>query len=141
MYIGWSQKDFDVQIKLEIEDAATLPLNAEKLDLKPGESYCYSVVLACKEKGKYIITLSFEEVEKGGLESFVDVETSYGGTVYTAKLEELLESDKSITFECEANAFRVPRIKIRYTMPADVGNEAQGKESLFNVSLTATRKL
>ena len=126
---------------VEIDGETSVLLSADKPNLKPGESYYYTVILACKTEGRYEITLQFEEIKKGGLENYVNVETSCNGTVHHNALNALLESEDGITFICELKKSPATEIKILYSMPVEVGNEAQGTELDFNVSLTAVRKI
>lgn len=135
---SWRKNSTEITVEIYGETSELLSVN--KPDLKPGESYYYTVILACKAEGRYLITLQFEEIKKGGLENYVNVETSCNGTVYQSGLNELLESEDGITFICELKRSPATNIKILYSMPLEVGNEAQGTELDFNVSLTAVRK-
>ena len=121
-----------------VEDGVTETiLPVRDLMLNPTESREYSVNLFCKASGGYHVYLDFEETEDGGMKPFVDVTVKVDGELlYEGKLDALLAPDaKTVDCEVELYAEEARVFTVTYTMPRDVGNEAQGTYSDFDLSL------
>lgn len=137
IFLADAKEKFPEEITV-VEDGVTesiLPIR--DLMLNPTESREYSVNLFCRASGGYYIYLDFEETEDGGMKPFVDVTVKVDGEVlYEGKLDALLAPDAAAV-ECEAELYAdEPRVfTVTYTMPRDVGNEAQGTYSDFDLNL------
>lgn len=111
------------------------------LKLSPTETKEYSVNLVCEASGDYYISIDYTEKQDGGMKSFVNVTVSLGEEVmYEGSLIELLDADKVIDFEGTLEADDPLPVTIRYEMPYDVGNEAQGTTADFKVKFSIKKK-
>ena len=140
VFLEKAHDDFPKDITV-VEDGVTeslLPIR--DLKLNPTESKEYSVNLYCAASGSYYIYLDYEETEDGGMKHFVDVTVKANDTVvYEGKLDKLIDDpNEIIQFEGELNAKSKDPfvISITYLMPREIGNEAQGTYSDFDIHLT-----
>lgn len=138
-YVRTAQNDFSKEITVEINGTTTSLLKIGELNLKPGEDCEYNVNLKSKATGDYKISLDFTEITYSELKNFINVEIIVrDDEIYTKTLSELLDGEENTEFICSLKGDVATRIHIRYYMPQEVGNEAQGKVADFNVVLTAT---
>ena len=140
VFLEKAHDDFPNDITV-VEDGVTESiLPVRDLMLNPTESKEYSVNLYCAASGSYYVYLDYEETEDGGMKHFVDVTVKANDTVvYEGKLDKLIDDpDEIIQFEGELNAKSKDPfvISITYLMPREIGNEAQGTYSDFDIHLT-----
>lgn len=106
--------------------------------LKPGDRRDYTLNLKCNVDGTYAIDLAFSEEKDGGLRNFITVTLTYEGSRAEYTLDELFNG-QIVDFNCDI-ASAPAEIHLIFTMPSEVGNEAQGADTDFIVILTAERK-
>jgi hypothetical protein len=136
IFIQWAHESFADGITVSENGVTESVLKVRDLRLNPTESKEYSVKLICEATGSYLITLDYNETSDGGMKRFVNVKVKCGGeVVYEGPLAPLLDSDYAIEFEGELDSEEPLPICITYDMPRDVGNEAQGTFSDFDVTL------
>lgn len=110
---------------------AKLDFNAR--GLHPSESREYTLVLHAGVNGKYKLSLLFNDIE-GELAKYIVVEfVTDDGEEHTMPLTDT----ESFEFECEIT--KTYSIIVRYILPDQVGNEAQGAFADFELLLTAER--
>ena len=124
-----------------VEDGVTESiLPVRDLMLNPTESKEYSVNLYCAASGSYNVYLDYEETEDGGMKHFVDVTIRANDTVvYEGKLDKLIDDpDEIVQFAAQLKAKDKDPfvISITYLMPREIGNEAQGTYSDFDIHIT-----
>ena len=84
----------------------------------------------------YKLKFEFEEIEDGELKKYVYVKLQYGDKSEERKLSDLLNGE-TISFDCKVDTKKVTVIKVTYSMPSKIGNEAQKATSDFVIKLTA----
>lgn len=119
---------------LKIDSASTKTLTAEIKDIYPGESGEYEINLTGDGASAYIVKLDFKKRGDGTLGKYLTVTISTGSVTVEKSLEELFEGAE---VELGANA---EKITIKYSMPLDVGNEAQGAKTSFYLDVIASTK-
>ena len=135
VFLGIAKRDFPKYITVSANGVTESILPIRDLQLNPAESKEYTVNLVCAASGSYYIYLAFEEEEDGGMKNFVDVTVFAGETqVYSGALAELIEG-KLIEFEGVLQEKDPLPVTLRYEMPYETGNEAQGTYADFNVRL------
>lgn len=138
-YIRTVQNDFPKEITVEVNGTTTSLLKIGEFNLKPGEDREYVVNLKSKVSGDYKINLDFTEITYSELKRFINVGIIVrDDESYYRTLSELLDSEEKIEFMSSLKWDVATRILIRFHMPIEVGNEAQGTVADFNVVLTAT---
>ncbi|MBO6263022.1 MAG: hypothetical protein J6N93_01950 [Clostridia bacterium] len=137
-FIRQVQSDFSEEITVEIHGTTTSVLTVDDLNLKPGEYREYAVNLKSDVDIEYTIDLDFVETDDGGLKNFINTEIKCLDETHTKALCDLLNGEDKITFKCPLQKDVVTQIVIRYYMPIETGNEAQGTAADFNVVLTAS---
>ncbi len=140
LYVATAHKDYRKEIILVVDDTPTAVLDMSWLDINPGETFEYTVKLKCKAFGNYSLNFSFGENSRGGLEDFIDVEIKHEDISYKNSLKTLLDSDVIYTFDCYLNKNTATEISITYSMPENVGNDAQNSFSDFSVLLTTSKE-
>lgn len=135
-FLGKAKDDFQNDITIDSDGVTESVLSVQDLKLNPTESKEYSVNLVCAASGTYDVTLDYEEKKDGGLKPFVEVSVKANDeTVYEGTLLALLGGDERIEFEGELFQEEPLVVTVRYEMPQDVGNEAQGTYSDFDIHL------
>ena len=136
-FVRQVQRDFKEEMTVEIHGNTTSVLAVDNLNLKPGEYREYAVNLKSDADVEYTIDLDFVETDDGGLKNFINTEIRCLDETHTKPLYDLLNGEEKITFNCQLQKNVVTQIFIRYYMPIETGNEAQGTAANFNVVLTA----
>ncbi len=141
VFLGKAQEDFPEEITVS-EDGVTEKIAAIRdLKLIPTESKEYSVDFICAASGKYEFSIEYEEIKDGGMKCFVAVEIELDGdTVYEGTLAALLDTDTVVEFDGELHTSEPMTVLFTYEMPYDVGNEAQGTSSDFNIIFSVKKK-
>lgn len=133
-YVQMAHEDFEENITLSKEGATHQTLSVQNLTLYPATSRTYTVHLRCKASGTYRILLDYEEKNDGGLKPFVDVTVRVGGRdAWRGTLAELLDGEVIPTLTGELQAKESFDVQVVYTMPEQVGNEAQDTFSDFDI--------
>ena len=111
------------------------------LKLNPTESKEYRVNLLCKASGDYYIYIDYTETHDGGMKKFVNATVSLGDTVlYSGSLADLLDTDAVIEFVGTLEEEDPLPIVFHYEMPREIGNEAQGTSSDFDIEFKIVKK-
>ena len=127
-------------INVEVHEGITKEVVFKKLDLAPGQSCDYTILLDREEAISYDITFEFDETEKLDLKKFVRVKMETNGeTFYDELLADAFE-DEVLYLHIDHTKPQSDEIKITYYLPEDVGNEAQKAESIFKLLVTAVSK-
>lgn len=108
--------------------------------LKPADSREYTLQLNGDMAGTYSVKLEFSEEKDNGLGEFINVTCFYeDNSKDEFTLNELFDG-KTIEFDCEIENNSTAIVRMVFTMPREVGNEAQGTDTDFSLTLTAKRK-
>ena len=134
-FIEKSHDDFADKIKVSENGVTEKVFTVRDLMLNPSESKEYTVELVCDASGSYDISLDFEEKHNGGMKKFVSVTVTCGDdVVYEGNLTKLLDKNSpDIEFDGELYAEDPLPITIRYEIPRNIGNEAQGTSADFDI--------
>ena len=116
---------------IEIDGATTKTLKAEIDGLYPGKTEEYVISFIGDDIKDYLITLDFNGDNDGTLKNFIEVEIKTNESSINKTLNELLEGDRI------SLGTGVTEIIISYTMPIEVGNDAQGVSVVFYIELEA----
>ena len=135
IFIQWAHEVFRDGITVSENGVTESVIKVRDLKLNPTESKEYSVNLVCEATGSYFITIDYTETEDGGMKDFVNVKVRCNDeVVYEGSLAALINTDEVIEFEGELDAEDPLPVYITYEMPKDVGNEAQGTFSDFDIT-------
>ena len=140
VFIEYAHEVFEENITVSA-DGVTRSVKAVKdLKLNPTESKEYNVNLVCEASGDYHISLDFKEKRDGGMKKFVNVTVSLGDDVmYEGDLATLLDTEKVIEFDGTLEADDPLPVTVRYEMPREIGNEAQGTSADFKVNFVIVK--
>ncbi len=128
-------KDYSTGATLEVNGTEVFERKVDLPSLRPGEDFEYKVKFKSRAADDYDIGIEFKEVGESTLKDFVNVEICYGEEVYVHTLCEMLDENKKVNFVC-ALGEEPAQITIRFSMPEEVGNEAQGTVADFDVLLS-----
>lgn len=142
VYIFQAREDFDNDITVSENGVTEAIFEERSLKLVPTEKKELEVNLFCKASGEYHVTLDFIESANGEMKHFVNVTVLCGGvSVYEGKLATLLDDPtEKVIFDSELYSKDPTPIIIRYEMPYETGNEAQGTTADFNVHFKINKK-
>ena len=125
-------------IDIDIEDGECEKIEFNRFHILPGESCSYVLRLNMKAAGDYALNLDFERVSSHNLEKYLNVKILVGGrTLCDIPLFELF-SEESRGIKYLMSSGLPESIKIIYYIPEEVGNEAQGAYTTFNLNITAS---
>lgn len=119
-------------IEITLDGNTTENLKVDFTDICPGTEKQYVIRLKAENAKDYSIVLKF--VGDGKIKDYIDVEITTDGENLaegSKKLAELLGGDISL-------GKGATEITIKYSMPLQTGNEAQGAEASFDIELIAT---
>lgn len=135
VFLKKAHDDFPKDVTVSENGVTESLLKVRDLMLNPTESKEYSVNLYCAASGSYYVYLDYEERENGGLKPHVDVTVKANDMiVYNGKLQNLIDDpSETIEFEGQLRAKEPLVLTFTYLMPRDVGNEAQGTYSDFDI--------
>lgn len=117
----------------------TKTLKAEIGGFYPGKSVDYTIEISDKGAADFNVSLVFRKNDKvkpeeNTLGKYVNVRIAAGEETFEGNLEELFGEE---TIKLGRNS---QKITITYTMPLEIGNEAQGAEARFFIDITASEK-
>lgn len=117
----------------------TKTLKAEIAGFYPGKSADYTIEISDKNAADYNVSLVFRknedvEPEKNTLGNYLTVRIVAGDVTFEKNLNELFGGE---TINLGRNS---QKITITYTMPLEIGNEAQGAEARFFIDLTVSEE-
>lgn len=136
IYVGTAKSDFSENIKVSQDGVTEDILTVRDLRLNPTESKEYSVNLVCAASGTFAFDLNFEEKTDGGLKPFINVTiTADGNVVYQGTLKDLIDNGLTTSFIGELHAKEPLVLTFHYEMPREIGNEAQGTYSDFDIRI------
>lgn len=132
-----TSENFTVVLKKDTLTAA--PFSVVLTGMRPGEQEEYTVLLKAEREAERKIYMEFTETENKGLPQFVEIEIfANGESVAKMPLEDIFEADP-VCFTCHASMKEPVQIKIVYLMSLDVGNEAMGTSSKFEIKISSDR--
>ena len=133
-----SESNYGNIINLDIEDGECEKVEFKEFYILPGESCSYVLRLNMKTYGNYSLNLDFERVSSQNLEKYVNVKILVGGrTLCDTPLSELL-SDENQGINYLMSSWLPENVEIIYYIPEEVGNEAQGAYTTFDLNITAS---
>lgn len=110
-------------------------INVDELDIKPGNEEVINIDLSCNIRGTYKVLLNFIETSDGTLKDYLVVTIKEGSnTILKEPLKDVLgRSDIYIKDNfCKGESIN---FVIIYTLPEDIGNEAQGISTTFDIEI------
>ena len=135
-FVDASHDTFQDSVTVNASGITEQTMTVRELALNPTESREYEVKLKCDVTGLFRISLDHDEKKNGGMKAFVLVTVRCNGVeTYSGTLAQLLDTGTIIDFESELHAKEPLLLIIYYEMPYDVGNEAQGTYSDFDIHL------
>lgn len=125
---GCGIKDKTV-IKVNGETSKTL--KAELSGFYPGNTQECTIMLSGTYAENYYITLNFRDDKESNLENYLTVVIKTAERTVAKSLKDLLSGEELILGK------NASEINIIYSMPENIGNEAQGTGAVFYIDLTA----
>lgn len=125
-------------VHVQVEDNVTKEVVFKKLDLAPGTSCDYTLILEREEVVGYDVVFEFEETEELNLKNYVYVKMEICGEVFYEKLLADAFEEESFSIHINHETPEDDDITVTYYLPEDVGNEAQSAKSTFKLLVTAT---
>lgn len=136
VYIA-AESNYGNIIDINIEDGECEKVEFKKIFILPGESCSYMLRLNMKAHGKYSLHLDFDMVDSHNLEKYVNVKVLVDGrTLCDTPLSELLSEDNR-GIDYLMSSWLPENVEIVYYIPEEVGNEAQGAYTTFDLNVTA----
>lgn len=139
--LWYSHDDFKKRVNVKGDGVTTETFSCGELALTPAQTKELEIELYCKANGSYDVTLWLTEKSDGGLKNFVLVEVlADGEQVHEGGLSDLLKEDVAVKFDSILHDNKATVITIRYTMPEDMGNEAQNTYAAFDITIKIEKK-
>ncbi len=131
------QNEFSKSIRLQANGTTEEKMEITGLNFKPGDNREYELTYSCTDGGKYDLTFVFKTTKAGGMEPFISVELENGDRKVTVPLKDVLEDERGIETTLYFEKKKKESVYLRFSMPIEVGNEAQGTTADFQVIMTA----
>ena len=122
-----------MEVDITLNGNTTRELSVDFKDLNPGTDGQYVINLKAQNAKDYSVVLRFHG--EGKIKDYIDVEITTDAEGFECekkKLADLLDGEEI------ALGKGATRITVSYSMPVDVGNEAQGAEANFFIELVAS---
>lgn len=104
-------------------------------DINPGTEKSYTINLEKENMSSYNVSLSFFKNESvGNLDRFLDISISANQFSIHEPLKDVLDNKKSYDL-----GKGVESILVAFSMPSDIGNEAQKIKTIFQMELEVKR--
>ena len=131
------QNEFTKKVELAQDGVTQTAWDINIEGLYPTKSVEYSVTFAGKTAESYQVVLSFVPRGTTELSKYLDLDIALNGeTIETGKLQEYIEG-KTVSLYLKIQKDDPAEVILRYTMPEDVGNEAQNAVADFTVNIEA----
>ncbi len=135
-----AHKDFEKDVTIVLDGETLKSLDVSLTGFYPGMSKEYVIALKCEAEGEYEVSLSFEKKGTGELQNYIQTEIEVDGErVAMSELKSFFDGETAV-FDCNLTKSKSVKLVIRYTMPQEVGNEAQGATSDFDLVVSASKK-
>ena len=136
----WNERQVTV-IDIRLANASSMPIEFDNLPLTPGSSTSYEFRFTSYSSKKYDVSLDFVEDEEkkdyNTLKHFVRVKIEVDDEILCDDLLERVIDGNSIHFPVDVGKKINTRMKVTYSLPEDIGNEAKGATAAFKLFVTA----
>lgn len=113
----------------------------EEISLKgfyPGTKQEYVLNITSEVPGEYSLDFIFKEIEDKGLKNHIIVSIVYDNvTQYEGRLSDLFDERTQIRLGTSLDETLPIKVTVTYSMPREVGNEAQLTSTLFDIIINA----
>ncbi len=134
VFLDRAHSGFQEDITVKADGVTEKIMSVRDLKLSPTEKKEYSVNFYCAASGLYSMTVDYMEKEDGGMKNYVNVDVIFGDEVlYEGRLSELLDGDVLVKFDGQLHESEPLTVSFIYEMPREIGNEAQGTWSDFDI--------
>lgn len=129
------QSDFDKKVTLTGDGVVQAEMKCSLEGLYPGQSAEYSICFSGAPEEAFALTVAFQPDDAAALSPYIDVELELNGeSVAAESLDKYLKGD---TAEVTLPKGEERVLIVRYSMPEEIGNEAQGLAADFVLALEA----
>ncbi len=125
-------------IEIDIEDGGRHPVQFENLSLYPGQQCEYGIRVKNDNGDKFDLSLDFAELRESPLKNFLRVKIVTNDTVVYDELLADAFVDEPLVLPVDFTESKNIVLRIIYSLPEDVGNEAKNAEALFELIITAS---
>lgn len=131
-FVNKSNNNLGNKTEINVDGDTVKELSVNLSDFYPGNTQTFEINLKGNSADDYTVTINFRNDEtSGALENYLTVVISTDKVTIEKSLKELLEGDEISLGKNASN------IKIHYTMPETVENEAQGATADFYIEVSA----
>lgn len=118
----------------EGEDSASKSIEISLDSFYPGVSRSYVIAFSCPSDGDYKLSFTFDGSEEGTLQNFLSAQISIGEEVLFDKLlKEYYAAEEAFSYTAHVDGKSSLNVRISYSMSEDVGDEAQGAVTDFEL--------
>lgn len=127
-------------IEFSVKDGASHSVDFGDIELNPGDKTEYTVNMKAKVGGDYNISFVFtEKATENSMAEYVTVKIeNRGEVVCDAALSSLMRD--GLTLPLSLKSDELDALTITYYLPGTVGNEAQGKDINFSLTITSNHR-
>lgn len=136
-FIYGAQDEFKKSVKLQAYGTTVKTYEINELALAPGDSKEYELIYYSSVSGAYKLQVNFVDKSGGTLKYYLNVEIEADGYKASGNLFALMAAEEGTELELYLEAKGTNSLKIRFIMPENIGNEAQGTTADFDIVVTA----
>lgn len=139
IFLRMAVKTFRDEIRIELggehtSNETVLDYAVEALDLTPGNYRECKLIFSATMEGEFVVSIGFAEKEVGELRNYLNVEIyQEDESLLNESLGTLFDSKKMTEIPVQTKVNEKIIITVRYLMPVETGNEAQGAFSKFDL--------
>lgn len=134
LYLDNAHKTFEGDIEVNEFGVTETVIPVRDLTLTPGDIKDYEVNVFCRATGSYHVTVDFLESRDGKMKHFVNVRIlAADEQIYEGTLKELIDEKPTVIFDAVLDESEPTVLTFIYEMPVEIGNEAQGTFSDFDI--------
>ncbi len=131
------QDEFQKSFRLLEDGVAKDEYEVSFTEFFPGESVSYTIEFQGKIDKIYDVSLSFREEAESPLAEYLDLEIQLNGEVLSVqRLSEYLR-ENAVALQICTEEQETATLVLCYTMPQEIGNEAQETTASFRVQIEA----
>lgn len=127
------------EVTLENEGDTVEELSFSAGNFLPGDVKEYTIIVHGDTGGEFGFTFTASRASEGMLWKYLDFEIVYEGQSKAAPLAAMFDGTE-FAFDVIMDGDEPATFTVRYTMPKEVGNEAENLETDFYLTLSAKRK-
>lgn len=128
-------------IDVELDEYGSAILDFSSEGIKPGDTIEYVMAVESDLPGTCMLTLDFEETERGILKNYLYIKVTVEGEVIAdCLLADLVDGEEPLSVPCKVRKTDDLEIKVEYFLPLETGNEVKNASVNYLLHITLSNE-